>query len=105
MIISPLKYFCRILHIFKGFLCFQEFIVHLLIYIIFFLFVCFSFYGRYLLGGTLFCFSCFIASFHSISTMHVCIWLSLLFISVKHANDSGSPNAAVTKGELNASVT
>lgn len=39
MIISPLKYFCRILHIFKGFLCFQEFIVHLLIYIIFCLFV------------------------------------------------------------------
>lgn len=32
------------------------------------------------------------------------VWLSFLFISVKHANDSGSPNAAVTKGELNTSV-
>lgn len=32
------------------------------------------------------------------------VWLSFLFISVKHANDSGSPNAAVSKGELNASV-
>lgn len=56
------------------------------------------------IGGAWFFFGWFTVSFDSVSTVHVCVWLSLLFISVKHANDSGSPNAAVTKGELNASV-
>lgn len=104
LIISPINYFFRITQIFKPF--FHYIFKTLLLSFIFF--HLFFFWGRTWevvegeWGMILFLVDLWFLLILSQPCMFV--WLSFLFISVKHANDSGSPNAAVTKGELNASV-
>lgn len=68
--------FCRILRIFKGVLCFQEFIVHLLIYILFFFFF---FLWQKFIGGDIVLFW-LLYCFFSFCINYACLYLVVTFI-------------------------